>query len=233
MSSAGILTINQSLYPKLSFDPAKSFAPVTLVADMPSVIVVNTDVASKTLGEFVDYARKNPDAVFFSSPGNGTTPHLGAELLQRTAKVKITHVPYKSGAESIGAIVSKQVTGAVETAASAIPQHRNGKARILAIAGPKRLPQLPDIPTTTEAGIADSEVISWFGMVAPAGTPQPVIKRLHEEVVKALQDPGVKQRLESLGMSGSGISPAEFAAFINSERTKWDRIVKEANIKLQ
>lgn len=233
MSSAGILTINGSLYPKLSFDPAKSFAPITLVADMPSVVVINGDVPGKSLQEFVGYARKNEGKIFFSSPGNGTTPHLGAELFQRTANVKVTHVPYKGGAQSIGAVVSGEVTGAIETAASAIPAAKNGKVRILAVAGPNRLPQLPEVPTTREAGLADAEVISWFGLVAPAGTPPAVVDRLHAEVAKALKDPDVEQKLSNLGMRGAGTKPAEFVTFINAERTKWDRVVKEANIRLQ
>lgn len=233
MSSAGILTINGSIYPKISFDPATAFAPVTLVADMPSVVAVNSTVDAKSLQDFIAYAKKNDGNVFFSSPGNGTTPHLGAELFQRRANVKVMHVPYKSGAESIGSVVSGQVTGAIETAASAIPQAKSGKLRILAVAGPNRLPQIPDVPTTSEAGLQDAEVISWFGMVAPAKTPQEIIDRLNAETTKALRDPDVAQKLATLGVRPVGNKPAEFERFIKSERTKWDQIIKQANIKME
>lgn len=233
MSSAGILTINGSIYPKISFDPATAFVPVTLVADMPSVVAVNSTIEAKSLQDFIAYAKKNEGNVFFSSPGNGTTPHLGAELFQRKANVKVMHVPYKSGAESIGSVVASQVTGAVETAASAIPHHKTGKLRILAVAGPNRLPQIPDVPTTSEAGLQDAEVISWFGMVAPAKTPQDIIERLNTETVKALRDPEVVQKLATLGVRPVGNKPAEFERFIKSERTKWDQIIKQANIKME
>jgi tripartite-type tricarboxylate transporter receptor subunit TctC len=233
MSSAGILTINGSIYPKISFDPATAFTPVTLVADMPSVVAVNSSIEAKSLQDFISYAKKNEGNIFFSSPGNGTTPHLGAELFQHRANVKVMHVPYKSGAESIGSVVSGQVTGAIETAASAIPQAKSGKLRILAVAGPSRLPQIPDVPTTNEAGLQDAEVISWFGMVAPAKTPQDIIERLNAETVKALRDPEIVQKLASLGVRPVGNSPAEFDRFIKSERTKWSQIIKQANIKME
>jgi tripartite-type tricarboxylate transporter receptor subunit TctC len=233
MSSAGILTINGSIYPKLPFDPVNGFAPVTMVADMPSVVVVNSTVEAKTLPEFITYARKNEGQVFFSSPGNGTTPHLGAELFQRAANVKITHIPYKSGAESIGSVVSAQTTGAIETAPAAITQLKSGKVKILAVAGPQRLPQIPDVPTTSEAGLQDAEVMSWFGIVAPAKTPADVVERLQTETAKALRDPDVEQKLASMGVRPVGNKPAEFDRFIKSERSKWDKIIKQANIRME
>jgi tripartite-type tricarboxylate transporter receptor subunit TctC len=233
MSSAGILTINGSIYPKLSFDPVNGFAPVTLVADMPSVLVVNSTVEANTLPEFISYAKKNEGKIFFSSPGNGTTPHLGAELFQRRANVKITHVPYKSGAESIGSVVAGQTTGAIETAPAGITQLKSGRVKILAVAGPSRLPQIPDVPTTSEAGLADAEVMSWFGMLAPAKTPQDIIDRLSSETAKALQEPDVVQKLTAMGVRPVGNRPAEFDRFIRSERSRWDQVIKQANIKME
>lgn len=233
MTSAGILSINGSLYSKLTFDPATSFTPITMVADMPMVLVVNNTVEAKTLPEFITYAKKNEDKVFFSSPGNGTTPHLGAELFQRAADVKITHVPYKGGAESLTAIVSGQVTGAIETPPSVIAQMKTGKIRPIAVAGPRRLEQLPDVPTMSEAGVKDAEVLSWFGLVAPAKTPPEIIDALYKETAKILKEPEVVQKLASLGTRADGSSPAAFDRFIKSERSKWDRIIKQANIKME
>jgi tripartite-type tricarboxylate transporter receptor subunit TctC len=233
MTSAGILSINGSLYSKLTFDPATSFTPVTMVADMPMVLVVNNTVEAKTLPEFIAYAKKNDGNVFFSSPGNGTTPHLGAELFQRAADVKVTHVPYKSGSESLTAIVSGQVTGAIETPPSVIAQMKSGKIKPIAVAGPRRLEQLPDVPTMAEAGVKDAEVLSWFGLVAPAKTPPDIVNVLYKETAKILKEPEVVQKLASLGTRADGSSPAEFDRFIKSERTKWDRIIKQANIKME
>jgi tripartite-type tricarboxylate transporter receptor subunit TctC len=233
MTSAGILSINGSLYAKLSFDPATSFTPVTMVADMPMVLVVNNAVDARTLPEFISYAKKNEGKVFFSSPGNGTTPHLGAELFQRAADVKITHVPYKSGSESLTAIVSGQVAGAIETPPSVIAQMSSGRIRPIAVAGPRRLEQLPDVPTMSEAGVKDAEVLSWFGLVAPANTPPEVVDVLYRETAKILKEPDVVQKLASLGTRADGSSPADFDRFIRSERVKWDRIIKQAHIRME
>ncbi len=233
MSSAGILSINGSLYPKLGFDPANDFAPVTMVADMPMVLVVNASVDAKTLPEFISYAKKNEGTVFFSSPGNGTTPHLGAELFQRATGAKLTHVPYKSGAESLSAVVSGQVTGAIETPPSVISQMKSGKLTALAVAGPQRLPQLPGVPTMAEAGVQDAEVLSWFGLVAPARTPPAIVDLLSRETAKILREPEVQQKLAALGTRAVGDTPAEFDRFIRSERAKWHRIVTQAQIRLE
>ncbi|MET0964377.1 MAG: tripartite tricarboxylate transporter substrate binding protein [Noviherbaspirillum sp.] len=233
MSSAGILSINGSLYPKLAFDPASDFAPVTLVADMPMVLVVNASVDAKTLPEFLSYAKKNEGKVFFSSPGNGTTPHLGAELFQRATGAKLAHVPYKSGAESLGAVVSGQVSGAIETPPSVISQMKSGKLTAIAVAGPQRLPQLPGVPTMAEAGVPDAEVLSWFGLVAPAKTPPAIVELLSRETAKILREPEVQQKLAALGTRAVGDTPAEFDRFIRSERAKWHRIVTQAQIRLE
>lgn len=233
MSSAGILSINASLYPKLAFDPAQDFAPVTLVADMPMVLVVNASADVKTLPEFISYARKHEGNVFFSSPGNGTTPHLGAELFQRATGARLSHVPYKSGSESLAAVVSGQVTGAIETPPSVISQMKSGKLVPIAVAGPERLAQLPGVPTMAEAGVKDAEVLSWFGIVAPAKTPLAIVELLNRETVKILREPDVQQKLATLGTRAVGNSPAEFDKFIRSERAKWDRIVTQAKIRLE
>ena len=182
MSSAGILSINGSLYPKLGFDPVTAFAPISLVGDMPMVVVVGPTVQATSLGEFISFAKDNDDKVFFSSPGNGTTGHLGMELFQRAANIKVTHVPYKSGAESVGAVVSGTVSGSLDNPPSVIPQMKSGKVRILAVASQQRLPQLPDVPTASEAGLPGFEVSSWFGVVAPAKTPPAIVERLSAEI---------------------------------------------------
>jgi len=232
MSSAGILTINASLYPKMPFDPATAFAPITVVADMPMLLVVRNDSPAKNLAEFIALAKQEPGKLFFGSPGNGTTGHLAMEMFQSAAGVKIGHVPYKSAAEAVTAALSGQTAGMFDNPPTVMSQLKAGNLRALGVASAQRLPQLPDVPTMTEAGLPGFEASSWFGLVAPAKTPQPVIDRLYAETARALQSPELQQRFTGLGARLVGNRPDEFAQFILVERAKWDRIVKTANVKL-
>ena len=232
MSSAGILTINASLYPKMPFDPATAFAPITVVADMPMLLVVRNDSPAKNLAEFIALAKQEPGKLFFGSPGNGTTGHLAMEMFQSAAGVKIGHVPYKSAAEAVTAALSGQTAGMFDNPPTVMSQLKAGNLRALGVASAQRLPQLPDVPTMTEAGLPGFEASSWFGLVAPAKTPQPVIDRLYAETARALQSPELQQRFTGLGARLVGNRPDEFARFILVERAKWDRIVKTANVKL-
>ena len=232
MSSAGILTINASLYPKMPFDPATAFAPITVVADMPMLLVVRNDSPAKNLAEFIALAKQEPGKLFFGSPGNGTTGHLAMEMFQSAAGVKIGHVPYKSAAEAVTAALSGQTAGMFDNPPTVMSQLKAGNLRALGVASAQRLPQLPDVPTMTEAGLPGFEASSWFGLVAPAKTPQPVIDRLYAETARALQSPELQQRFTGLGARLIGNRPDEFARFILVELAKWDRIVKTANVKL-
>lgn len=233
LASGSILTINEFLYPSLSFNPEKELAPITTTGDMPLIVVVNADNKSETLEEFIEYAKANKGNIFFSSPGNGTTPHLGSQLLQREADVSITHVPYKGGAQSITAVVSGEVTGAMETPPSALPHIQAGKIKPLAVAGPERLAHLPDVPTTAEAGYPNIQVLAWFALVAPEGTPEEILDRMNTEVRKALEDESVRERFAALGIRPAGMSRDEFAAYAAAERERWGKIVKEAGIRLE
>ncbi|MBU4610834.1 tripartite tricarboxylate transporter substrate binding protein [Achromobacter sp. GG226] len=230
-ASGSILTMNEAIYPSLTFSPAKDFTPISVVGDMPLIVAVNAGTPADTLPAFIDYAKTSP--AFFSSPGNGTTGHAAAELLNSAAGVKITHVPYKGGAESAMAVMSGQVTGAIDTPPSLLPHIRAGKIKALAIAGPERLSQLPEVPTTTEAGMPELQVLTWFALVAPDGTPAPVVERLHGEVAKALAEDDVKTRFAAMAIRPAGDSPADSARFIDSEREKWEGIIRQAGIRLE
>jgi len=232
MSSAGILTINESLYPKMPFDPAAAFAPVSLVAEMYMLMVVNPGLPARSVSEFIALAKKDAGKLNFGSPGNGTTGHLGMEMLQAAAGIRLTHVPYKSAAEAAVAVIGGQIQGAMDNPPTVLQHIRAGTLRPVAVASPARLPQLPDVPTFDEAGLKGFEASSWFGMVAPAKTPRIIVDRLNREIVRALREPDLQQRFGNLGAQLAGNSPAEFAAFIKTERVKWDRIVRSANIKL-
>jgi tripartite-type tricarboxylate transporter receptor subunit TctC len=233
MSSAGILTINQFLYAKMPFEPSGAFSPVTLVADMPMLMVLNPGFPARSVAEFLAYAKKPDAQVNFGSPGNGTTGHLGMEMLQAAARIRLTHVPYKSAAEAIAAVIGGQIQGAMDNPPTVLEHIRGGRLKAIAVAARARLPQLPDVPTFNEAGLKGFEASSWFGLVAPAKTPRAIIVRLNREIGLVLRDPEMVQRFAALGARLSPGTAEEFADHIEAERAKWETIVKRANIKLQ
>jgi tripartite-type tricarboxylate transporter receptor subunit TctC len=233
LATGSILTINEALYPRLGFDPAKDFASVSLVGDMPLVIVVNAQLPVKSVKELVEWTIKSNEPLKLSSPGNGTTPHLAAELFKREAQIPVLHVPYKGGAESATAIISNQVNGGIETPPSVLPHVQAGRIRALAVAGPSRLPAIPDVPTTAEIGLPDVQIVTWFGLVAPAGTPTAIVQKLNGEVTSALKSADLRERFYKLAIRPSGSTSAEMTKFAQEERTRWSKVVKDAGIRLE
>ena len=231
MSSAGILTINQFLYATMPFDPASAFAPVSVVADMPMLLVVRRDLQARNVREFMDLARSTPGGLFFGSPGHGTTGHLGMELFMHAARVKLQHVPYKSAAEAVQAAIGGQTHAMFDNPPTVMAQIKAGGLRALGVAAKSRIAQLPDVPTISEAGLPGFEASSWFGLVAPARTPRPVVERLATETAKALQDPEMQARFSALGARLVGNTPEEFARRIAEERPRWGEVIKSAGIK--
>ena len=233
MTSAGILTINQFLYSKMPFDPATAFTPLTNVAEMHMLMVLSPTFPTRTAADFVARAKREPGKIAFGSPGYGTTGHLGMEMLQFAAGIKLNHIPYKSAAEAASAVIGGQIQGVMDNPPTVLPHIRAGRLHAVAVASLKRLPQLPDVPTFDESGLKGFEASSWFGLVAPAKTPRPVVDRLHAETVRVLQSPDLQERFGNLGARLVGNTPAEFGKFIVAERAKWEKIVRGANIKLQ
>ena len=232
LTPGSTLTINDALYSKLSYSPSKDFAPISVIGDMPLIVTVPNKVPAQNMQEFVRWGQAQSAPIALSSPGNGATPHLAAELFQRVAKVPVMHVPYKGGAESATAIISGHVSGGIETPPSVLPHIQSGKVKALAVAGPTRLDTLPDVPTAAEAGYPGLQIVSWFGLVAPAGTPQPIIDQLYKESRQALQDAAVKERFAKLSIRPVGGTPADFARIAQEDRTKWHKIIADANIRL-
>ena len=232
MSSAGILTINQYLYSRMPFDPITAFAPITLAAEMHMLMVVHPGLPPRTVPDFIALAKKDPGRINFGSPGNGTTGHLGMEMLQAAAGIRITHVPYKSAAEAILAVIGGQIQGAMDNPPTVLPHIRAGTLRPVAAASPQRLPQLPDVPTFDESGLKGFEASSWFGMVAPAKTPRAIVERLNREIAQALREQDLQQRFTGLGARLAPGTPEQFAAYIRAERVKWEKIVRGAKITL-
>jgi len=233
MSSAGILTINQFLYVTMPFDPATAFAPVTVVADMPMLLVVRKDLPARDVREFIELAKQTPGGLFFGSPGNGTTGHLGMELFMHATGLKLQHVPYKSAAEAVQAAIAGQTATMFDNPPTVMAQIKAGGLRALGVAAKERIPQLPDVPTISEAGVPGFEASSWFGLVVPAKTPRPIAELLAAEVAKALKEPEIQGRFAQLGARLVGDTPDQFAALIAADRVRWEKVIRSAGIKLQ
>ena len=231
MTSPGIQSINQFLYKSMPFDPEKAFVPISMVADMSMLVAVHPKTNIKTLKGLLDFAHANPNKLNFGSAGIGTTGHLGQALLVHVGKMKITHVPYRGAAPAVTDLIAGQIDGVVDNPPTVLAHIKAGTITALAVAGKQRLEVLPDVPTAAEAGLPGWEASSWFGLVAPAGSPPAIFKRLHSEVAKAMKQP-VLQKLTARGMRMVGDSPEEFGKFIVAERQKWGEIIKSADIKV-
>ncbi len=224
--------ISASLYKHLPYDPIEDFAPISLLGREPGVIVVNPSVPAKTLAEFVNYVKANPGKVDFASSGNGSGQHLFAALLAMRAGLKMNHVPYRGSGQATTDLLGGQVQMAIPGTAGMVGHIKNGKLRPLAVTGAKRSPQLPDVPTVIESGYPGFEAYVWMGLLAPKGTPQPIIDKLYREVTAALQTSEVKTHMASAGIEIVGSTPAEFGAFFRAERDLWAKVVKDTGAKI-
>jgi len=232
LTAPGPLAINQALYAKLSFDPGKDFAPVALIASVPIVLAVHPDVKAKTVGELVALAKAAPGTMNFGSSGNGSTNHLAGELFKARAGIDIVHIPYRGAAPAMNDLIAGQIQMMFDNMPAIRPQVIGGTIRGVAVAGAARSSLFPDLPTMTEAGVADFEASSWFGMVAPAATPPEVLSQLTASVGKVLQDPDVVKRLAEIGAEPGALSGAAFGAFLRSETEKWGKVATSAGVKL-
>ncbi|HEX8375941.1 MAG TPA: tripartite tricarboxylate transporter substrate binding protein [Geminicoccaceae bacterium] len=224
--------INVSLYPKIGYDPVKSFEPVTLIGTNPTVLVVNQASPYKTLADVIA-AGKAKKPLTSASAGSGTSQHLSLELLKANAGIDITHIPYKGSGPAIQDVMAGQVDMMFDTTVVAGPHIESGKLRALAVTSAKRLPSMPNVPTVAESGVPGYEVISWQGIFAPAGTPKAIVDRLHTEIGKILREPEMQERLGKLGMQGADMTTEQIAAFQKAEVAKWAAVIKQANIKLE
>jgi tripartite-type tricarboxylate transporter receptor subunit TctC len=227
------LTILPQLGAKLPYDAAKDFTPVALVASVPNVLVVNPSVPAKSVKELVDYTKANPGKVTYASQGNGSTGHMGGEQFRLAAGVDIVHVPYRGAAPAIQDLVAGHTQMMFDILSLALPQMNDGKMRALAIAGPQRAKVVPDVPTMAEAGVPGVEGGPWFGLVAPAGTPRPVIEWLNREAKKAFSAPDVRDRFVAQGVEFALGSPQDFANYIAADTKRWGDVIRRAGIKLE
>lgn len=228
--------INVSLYPRIGYDPLKSFAPVTLIGTNPVVLVVNQASPFKTLKDVLAASKAKPGGLSSASAGTGTSQHLALELLAYKSGVKFTHIPYKGSGPAIQDVIGGQVDMMFDTTVVAGPHIQSGKLRAIAVTSAKRLPSMPDVPTIAESGIpglTDFEVVSWQAIFVPAGTPAPIIDRLHTEIRKILAQPDMQEKLKSFGMEPADMTTAQIAAFQKAEVEKWAQVIKAANIKAE
>ncbi len=230
LSSIATHALSPNLYSRVPYDPVKDFAPITLLGIAPTVLVVTADLRAKNLQELIELARKQPLA--YASGGNGTPPHINAEVFKSVAGVDILHVAYKGGGPALVDLMAGRVQVMLDTAASAMPHVRSGKLRALALSAPKRSAELPDLPTFAEAGLGQYDTNAWYSMHAPSGTPPEIVRRLNGELVAILRDPEILARFKQLATEPVGNSPEAFAAFVRAELDKYARIIKSANIKL-
>ncbi len=232
MGTVGTHAINASLYAKMPYDPVKDFAPVILVAGVPNVLVVNPSLPVNSVAELIAYAKANPGKLNFASSGNGTSIHLSGELFKVMAGVQMVHVPYKGSAPAVQDLIAGQVQLMFDNLPPSLPQIRAGKLRALAVTSATRAPALPDVPTIAEAGLPGFEASSWFGILAPAGTPPAIVAKLNTEIGKWLATPEAQEKLRSQGASPAGGSPEDFAKHIAAETTKWAKVVKDSGAKI-
>lgn len=225
--ATGTHTINPIFY-KLSYDVEKDFAPVSLAAAMPFVLAVNPKLPVNSVAELVQYAKARPGQLNFGSGGNASPPQLSGELFKSMAGINIVHVPYKTTAAAVMDVVGGQLQIMFTVGALGIPQVKAGRLRGLAVTTPKRSPALPDLPTMIESGYPGFEVLGWNGVLVPAKTPPAIIKRLHDEIVKALQAPEVRETLAAAGLETIGDTPEEFAAFMRTETARWTKVARQS-----
>ena len=229
MTSGSIVTANQYIYKKMSFDPAKDLTPITNVASGPQVIVVNPSFPAKTLKELIDQARAKPGVLNYGHAGIGSQTHLAAENFLYAAKLDITSIPYKGEAPAMTDLVANQINMVVANIAGAIGFVNHGTLRALAVTGKQRSPQLPDVPTVAET-IPGFENIGWFGLMAPAGTPKEIIDKVYRDTAKVLDSAELRARFYVLGMAPVGNSPADFTKAIHEESARWAKVVRERKI---
>ncbi|MPZ57552.1 MAG: tripartite tricarboxylate transporter substrate binding protein [Rhizobiales bacterium] len=230
ISIGGPLAINTLLFSKLPYDPSKDIAAVTQVITQPSAIAVNGDLGANTVAELIALLKKNPGKYNFASIGNGSLSHLAMAALAQKSGTEITHIPYPSSPQAMTAIIRGDAQMGALPAIAVKPHADSGKVKMLAVSTAKRSPYLPDVPTLTESGI-DVEADAWMGLIAPGGTPPAVVQTINKEVVEALQDPAIKQKLATQLMEPVGNSPAAFRAKINAEIGRWSPVIKAAGIK--
>jgi tripartite-type tricarboxylate transporter receptor subunit TctC len=226
------LTINPSFYQNVPFEPLKDFAPITLFATSPLILVVHPSVSARSVKELIALAKARPRELFFGSPGNGSPPHLAGEMFNTLAGVKLVHVPYKGITGAVSDLVGGQLALMFPGSPIALPQVKAGKLRALATTSAKRTAAAPELPTIAEAGLRDYEVSLWYGLLAPANTPPAIVQRLHGEVTRIIALPAIREQWAALGAEPINTTPEVFSAFIKDDIVKWQKVIRDSGAKM-
>ena len=224
--------ISATLYSRLPFDPVEDFTPISLIGREPGVLVVNPALPAKTFQEFVAYVKERPGQVDYASSGNGSGQHLFAALLATMTGMKMNHIPYRGSGQATTDLLGGQVMVSIPGTAGMVGHIKAGKLRALAVTGDKRSPQLPDVPTVMESGVPGYEAYVWMGLLAPKGTPAPIVDRLHRELMQVLATSEVKAYMATAGIEIVGSTPAEFGRFFRTEKDQWARVIRETGAKV-
>ncbi|MFL6797367.1 MAG: Bug family tripartite tricarboxylate transporter substrate binding protein [Xanthobacteraceae bacterium] len=233
LMTASTLTLNQLTYKKVLYDAVRDFAPISLVVSLPSLLVVHPSVPVHSVRELVALAKAKPDELTYGSAGIGTNPHFAMELLKTLAGIEIRHIPYKGVGPALNDLVAGQISAMIAGLLTTKPQVEAGTLRALGVTSHARAESLPDVPTVAEGGIAGYEALQWYGLLAPGGTPGPIVQRLYQETAKAVRTAEMKERLAADGAEPVGNTPAEFAAHIREEMRKWAEVARTAKIEPQ
>jgi tripartite-type tricarboxylate transporter receptor subunit TctC len=230
LAPTGNLTIAPSLSAKLPYDPAKDYAPITVLATVPNILIVHPSVPARSVAELIALAKAKPGTLNYASPGNGSGPHLAGELLKSMAGIDLVHVPFNGVGPAMTGVLAGDVQMSFAQSSAALPHVKSGKVIALGVASRKRIAAAPELPTIAEAGLPGFDVTSWYALVAPAGTPATVVDRLHAEIVKVLDSADVREKIAALGAEPVGNTPAEFTAMQRAEAARWAKLAREANI---
>ena len=227
------IAINPSMFAKLPYNALRDFAPITQLVAAPNLLAVHPSVPAKNVKEFIALAKARPGSLVNGSPGQGTSPHLSAELFKIMTGIKLDHVQFKGAGMAIVSLLSGEISAMFTTPPTAMPYLKAGRIRPLGLTTTTRIEALPQVPTIAESGVPGYESVQWFGMLVPAGTPRPIVDRLHQEITRSLRAPDMKERLTSLGLGAVGSTPDEFGAYMKSETEKWAKVIKTMGIKAE
>jgi tripartite-type tricarboxylate transporter receptor subunit TctC len=231
ITSIGMAT-NKALYAKLSYDPVKDFAPISLLAVVPNVLVVNANSPDKTVADVIAHAKREPGKLTYASAGNGTSIHLAGEVFASMAGLNLLHVPYKGSGPAVTDMLGGQVDLMFDSITSAAPHIQAGKLRALGVTSARRSAALPNVPTIAEAGVPGYEVSPWFAVFAPAGTPAPIVQKINAALLDAMKQPDTKARFDAIGAEPIGSTPAQLATHLDKEMARWSKLIKERNIRM-
>jgi len=231
MAYSGVVTVNQSLYKNIKYDPIKDLVGIANFAEVPNLLIVHPSFKVESVKELISQVKAKPDVITYASSGNGVSNHLAMELFKQTAGVSIVHIPYKGGSQAMVSLMGGQVQLMFNNTPEVLPQMSSGRLKVLAIASPQRLPLMPDIPTVAEAGLPDFSVSLWYGLMGAKGIPQPIVEKLNSAVRTALADPEVIAKLANLGAQPLIQTTQQFAEVIKNDSAKWAEVIKAGNIK--